>query len=64
MLPPRICGEPMCEKCKELDEKIARYSRFTAMALDPLTTDRIKQLVGDMERIRDAMHPSQRSPAE
>jgi hypothetical protein len=54
----------MCEKCKELDEKIAPYSRFTAMALDPLTMDRIKQIIGDMRRIRVAMHLSNRSPAE
>jgi hypothetical protein len=54
----------MCEHCKELDEKIARYSRFLSMALDPLTTDRIKQLVGDLQRSKDAMHLSVRSPAE
>jgi hypothetical protein len=28
----------MCEKCKDLDEKIARYHQFETMGFDPLTT--------------------------
>ena len=51
----------MCEKCTELDEKIAHFRQFTFAALDPLTTDRIKQLVDDLQRKRDTMH---QSPAE
>jgi hypothetical protein len=46
----------MCEKCKELDWKIAHYGRFDAMAFDPLTAKRIKGFLEDLQRIRDAMH--------
>ena len=49
----------MCEKCKELDEKIAHYSRFAAVAFDPLTTERVKRFIDDLQRIRDAMHPNE-----
>jgi len=52
----------MCEKCKELDEKIARYSRYAAMAFDPLTTDRIRQLVEDMQQTKSALRCSDRPP--
>jgi hypothetical protein len=51
----------MCKKCKELDEKIAHFRQFTFAALDPLTIDRIKDLVADLQRERDTMH---QSPAE
>ena len=46
----------MCEKCTELDERIAHYRRFENMAFDPLTSDRIKQFIDNLQRIRDAMH--------
>jgi hypothetical protein len=51
----------MCEKCIELDKKIAHYRRFENIGLDPLTTDRIKRLIDDIQRIRNAMHPDDAS---
>ena len=48
----------MCKKCKELDEKIAHFRQFTFAALDPLTIDRIKGLVADLQRERDTLHQS------
>jgi hypothetical protein len=54
----------MCEKCIELDEKIAHFRRFTVVAFDPLTTDRIRRLIADLQRKRDTMHPSVQSSAE
>jgi hypothetical protein len=53
----------MCEKCTVLDERIARYRRFTRMAFDPLTIDRIERLLDDLQKQRDTMHPSDQSSA-
>jgi hypothetical protein len=55
--PAKNRGEPMCEKCKELDGKIAHYRRFTGDQFDALTTKRIEGLIADTQKIRDAMHP-------
>jgi hypothetical protein len=45
----------MCEKCRELDTKIAHYLRFTGSQFDALTSDRIALLVEDLQRTRDAL---------
>jgi len=45
----------MCDKCKELDEKISRYRRFTAYPLDDLTAERIKGLTADLDRQKRAL---------
>ena len=45
----------MCEKCRELDAKIAHYLRFTGPQFDALTSDRITHLIDDLQRIRDAL---------
>jgi len=55
-------GEPMCEKCVELEQKIERYQRFTLL-VDTLTTSRIQALINDLKRIRDSMHPPGQSRA-
>ena len=47
----------MCEKCTELDEKIAHYRRFTTFPFDPLTSDRIERLIDDLQRIRTRCIP-------
>jgi hypothetical protein len=46
----------MCEKCRELDSKIAHYLRFTAPQFDALTSDRVTTLIADLQRIRDGLH--------
>ena len=46
----------MCEKCEQLAEKIARYRQIVEQALDPLTTDRIRDLIGELEQRKAAMH--------
>jgi len=48
----------MYDKCKELDDKIEHYRGFLAYGLDVLTTDRIQQLVNELQQNRDLMHPS------
>lgn len=35
----------MCEKCRELDEKIAHYRRITTFPFDPLASERIARLI-------------------
>lgn len=56
-------GESMCEKCTELDEKIAHYRRFTTYAFDALTTERIRGMLDDLQQKRNSVHPSDEKPA-
>jgi hypothetical protein len=41
---------PMCEQCRDLDKKIQRYSEFLRQGLDPLTSERIKEAIKEMQR--------------
>jgi hypothetical protein len=43
-------GEPMCEKCKELDETISHYRRLAAFPFDPLTEERITGVIADLRK--------------
>ena len=54
----------MCEKCTELDSKIAQYRWFTTYRFDSLTTSRIESLIEELQRTRDAMHADDQPPAE
>ena len=47
----------MCEKCVELDEKIRHYERIRSSINDQPTVDRIKELVGQLQAQRAALHP-------
>jgi hypothetical protein len=42
----------MCDKCVELDERIAHYRDLAAAVADPLTIERISDLIKDMEAIK------------
>ena len=46
----------MCEKCIELEAKINHYRDFTKQRFDPLTEQRIKELIAELERQKEAMH--------
>jgi hypothetical protein len=46
----------MCEECDVLQQKITHFRRFLAVALDPLTTERIKGAVAEYERRILAKH--------
>ena len=46
----------MCEECEKLQGKITRYRQFLKQRFDPLTEERMKQLVADLERRKKAMH--------
>jgi hypothetical protein len=45
----------MCEKCEQLAKKIVRYREIVEQALDPLTTQRIWDLIGELEQRKAAM---------
>ena len=50
-------GFGMCEKCKELDNKIEHYERIRANIGDQLTVDRIKELLEQMRTEKAVLHP-------
>jgi hypothetical protein len=47
----------MCDKCVELDEKIAHYRELALAIADPLTIERISELIKDMEARKAQFHP-------
>jgi hypothetical protein len=49
----------MCNKCTELDDKIAHYKRISTCITDRLTLDRIKELLQQMKAEKSALHPKQ-----
>ena len=49
----------MCDKCIELDGKIAHYRWLSSMITDQLTLDRIKELIAKLESQKAALHPEQ-----
>jgi hypothetical protein len=50
----------MCNKCKELDDKIKQCRRIAASINDQLTIDRIGELVARLEAEKAALHPEQK----
>jgi hypothetical protein len=46
----------MCEKCKELDDKIERCNRIIFGINDQLTIDRIKLLVDELRNRKAQLH--------
>ena len=49
----------MCDKCDELDEKIAHVRRLSQPALDPLTLERLGLLLKRYEDERNALRPEE-----
>ena len=47
----------MCDKCKELDERIEHYQRISRSIGDQLTIDRIAEAVKDLQNQKIALHP-------
>ena len=50
----------MCDKCKELDEKINHYRRISPSITDRLTIDRINEVIAKYEAQKAALHPEQK----
>jgi hypothetical protein len=55
MLPPDPSGEPMCEKCRHLENEIQRYRRLVVMGLDALTVERINSLIQELQQRKETM---------
>jgi len=47
----------MCEKCKELDEKIAHYRKMAAQITDEQTLKVIDLMIKRFEAEKVALHP-------
>jgi hypothetical protein len=47
----------MCEKCVEIDEKIAHYLRLSSRLTDQPTVDGINDLIERMKVEKAALHP-------
>ena len=49
----------MCERCAQLDKKIAQYERIAASILDRTTVDGITELIAQMKAEKATLHPKQ-----
>jgi hypothetical protein len=49
----------MCDKCTEIDEKIAHYRTLSQRILDSSTLERIEALVADLLAFKELLHPKQ-----
>ena len=49
----------MCDKCAELEGRIAHYERVSASVTDLTTVGRIKELVERLRAEKAALHPEQ-----
>jgi hypothetical protein len=50
----------MCDKCAELDKKIGHYQRLASAVSDPLTVERVADLLKEMEARKLQLHPKQK----
>jgi hypothetical protein len=50
----------MCEKCTDLDFKIANYRRMFVVVTDQLARDAIAGLVEQMTTDKTALHPERK----
>jgi hypothetical protein len=51
---------PMCEKCVEIDSRIATYQRIASSTTDQPTIDGAKQLIADLQVRKAALHPERK----
>jgi hypothetical protein len=49
----------MCDKCVEIDKTIERYRRILLSIDDQITVDRTKDLIGELQAKKAALHPEQ-----
>lgn len=50
----------MCDKCKEIDERIEHYRRMMGHITDQQFNDRAKKLIAELEGNKKALHPEQK----
>jgi hypothetical protein len=46
----------MCEKCRELDQKIEHCNQFIRRGFDSLTMERIQNLIAGLEQQKKTLH--------
>jgi hypothetical protein len=49
----------MCDKCVKLDKKIEQYQSLIARVPDPLTVERVGELIKEMQAQKAQLHPEQ-----
>jgi hypothetical protein len=49
----------MCDKCDKLDKKIEHYRNLIARVPDPLTVERVGELIKEMQAQKAELHPEQ-----
>ena len=49
----------MCDKCSEIDRKIAHFKDLAVRILDPQTLDGIAALIAEQEDQKATLHPEQ-----
>jgi hypothetical protein len=47
----------MCQKCVEIDKKIAHYQNVARSVLDPPSLRSIDNIIAELEARKDALHP-------
>jgi hypothetical protein len=47
----------MYDKCTEIDDTIERYRRILLAIGDQVTVERTKELIGELEARKAALHP-------
>jgi hypothetical protein len=56
MFPPDRERRAMCEQCEILQKKIDQYSRILLHRFDPLTEERLKAALAEMEKRKAELH--------
>ena len=51
-----LSGEPMCEQCEKLQKQIDQYYRILNYGFDPLTEERLKTAVSELEKRKAELH--------
>ena len=49
----------MCDKCVELDKRIAHYQTLALRVMDPPTVEGINKLINEMQARKAALHREQ-----
>jgi hypothetical protein len=49
----------MCDKCSEIDGKIAHYRAVIERVLDQPFVERVEALIADLLALKDQLHPQQ-----
>ena len=61
MTPARANAEvPMCDKCNEINKKIAHYRGFIGKLQDQLFHEGLAKLIAELEAQKDELHPEQK----